>query len=215
MSDATTQTVNAAVVDTDTTPSVDTETVNTEVVDTDATTSVDTQPAPNQAEVATLEFDATAVLDKAFAVGKNSSQAMNLELHRLASQSGYSTSELTELLHTFTSMASNGHLLSASGFKDDEIKVLTRVGCHYFAGSIARSLDEQHNAMRVDLCAKDNGHGVYAEAGPIGHAGLGIGFVSKETKDGITTTKRTGAGVYLRADHVMGSSASSPASIDY
>jgi hypothetical protein len=69
-----------------------------------------------------------------------------------------------------------------------------------FSAYIVQTLDAQRVIGRVDLCS-DNGHGLYLEAGPEGHAGFGFGVISKETKNEVTTVKRTGVGVYLRADH--------------
>ncbi len=189
-----------------------TQTINAEVIDTDATTSVDNQSA-NATEMPASAFDAEAVLSKAMANGKANAQAMNLELGRLASQASYTSDQLSQLLVALQAAKADGSFMANTGFSADEVEALTGIGCHYFAGSIARSLDEQHNALRVDICSKDSGHGIYAEGGPIGHAGLGLGFVSKQTKDGVTTTKRTGAGVYIRADHVMAASANMPAKL--
>ena len=196
-----------------------TETINdTPVVDAQVVSS-DTTPEPQApaegedtttettAVMATAVFDADAIVRKAAEDGKADRGAFTLAISKVACQSNHSLPELSELLEAFTALESSGDLAQITGLSGEDLKITGKVARHYLAGSISRSLDEQYNALRVELCDDSNGHGLYLEAGPLGHAGLGLGVVSKETKDGKTTVKRTGAGVYLRADHLMGSNA--------
>jgi hypothetical protein len=69
------------------------------------------------------------------------------------------------------------------------------------AGAIARQLDQRYHNKRWETVGPEQGVGVYAEAGPLGHIGIGAGVVTRSTKDGITSTQRSGAGFYLRLDH--------------
>jgi hypothetical protein len=188
----------------------------TTMVDVDVISS-DTTPEPEApadgkdtttettAVLATAVFDADAILRKVAKDGKADRNAFAMAISKVACQSNHSLSELSELLETLSALDSSGDLAQITGFSGDDLKITNKVARHYLAGSISRSLDEQHNALRVDLCEDNNGHGLYLEAGPLGHAGLGLGIVSKETKNGKTTVKRTGAGVYFRADHIMSS----------
>jgi hypothetical protein len=89
------------------------------------------------------------------------------------------------------------------GLTDTEAKAYAGIARHYFAASAVQALDASHHGMRLTTLGEGDGIGVYAEAGPLGHAGLGVGFVSRETVDGVTTVKHSGVGVYLRADHAI------------
>ncbi len=183
------------------TPAVDVELISSDTADTTLVTAT--------------VFDADAILRKAAEDGKGDRNAFGMALAKVACQSNHSLPELSELLEAFSALESSGDLAQITGFSGDDLKIAGKVARHYLAGSISRSLDEQYNALRVDLCDESNGHGLYLEAGPLGHAGLGLGVVSKETKDGKTTVKRTGAGVYLRADHIMSSPVVAKGSFDF
>jgi len=186
-------------------------TVDETTVDTTAATAADTTETTIVST--TTAFDARAIARRMLEAGKGDVQRLSMEIAKVAVQGNYTTSELSELLDVVNDLEANGELKQLTNLSDTDTKVAGKLTRHYLAGSISRGLDEQYNALRVELCDDSNGHGVYLEGGPLGHAGFGLGVVSKETKDGKTTVKRTGAGVYLRADHVMGSSTVSAAVI--
>ena len=179
---------------------------NTQTVDVTATT-VDTSAQAPQSNVTEAKpvasFDAMDTLIKVFQSSKGSSDKLNEQLLVLATSGDYTHTQLSQLLDAFNKLASSEELESISGLPEDKIKLTASLGRHYLAGALCRALDNRYNAVRVDLCSKSNGHGIYAEGGPLGHAGLGLGLVSKSTQDGRTTTKRSGVGVYLRSDHIM------------
>jgi hypothetical protein len=178
-------------------------TVEATTVDTTAAPAADTTETTIVST--TTAFDADATARRMLEAGKGDVQRLSMEIAKVAVQGNHTISELSELLQVINDLEANGEFKQLTGLSDTDTKVAGKLTRHYLAGSISRGLDEQYNALRVELCDDSNGHGVYLEGGPLGHAGFGLGVVSKETKDGKTTVKRTGAGVYFRADHVMGS----------
>jgi len=178
-------------------------TVEATTVDTTAAPAADTTETTIVST--TTAFDADATARRMLEAGKGDVQRLSMEIAKVAVQGNHTISELSELLQVINDLEANGEFKQLTGLSDTDTKVAGKLTRHYLAGSISRGLDEQYNALRVELCDDSNGHGVYLEGGPLGHAGFGLGVVSKETKDGKTTVKRTGAGVYFRADHIMSS----------
>jgi hypothetical protein len=167
-----------------------------------------TVPTESQDEVkitapaeAKAVFNAEALIRKACGDAAGNRDLFAVSISKLA-QGKFTLPQLSELLEAFMALETTD-FQQMSGLSEQDTIITGKLARHYLAGAIIRSLDEHHNALRSELCDKQNGHGVYVEAGPLGHAGLGLGVVSKETKDGMTTVKRTGAGVYFRADHLL------------
>ena len=112
-----------------------------------------------------------------------------------------SASTFLEMAETVATLEATGQLELKFGLADTEAKAYAQLARHYFAASAVQALDASHHGLRVSTIGEADGVGVYAEAGPLGHAGLGVGLVSRETVDGVTTVKHSGVGVYIRADH--------------
>ena len=205
-------------------------TANTSTVDTSATTveeptmdntaALDAEtteaPAEEQANITTsgatdivatldtLEQDGASSRELALAAFGDANAAIAGERIAKIMQASTSQLRLQHLLDGLADIESDVSYLPTAA-NQAEREATAKCARHYIAALLVQSLDQQHNVLRVELCG-DEGFGLYAEAGPLGYAGAGIGLVSKEKVNGRTVVKRTGAGVYLRADHLCNKS---------
>lgn len=174
-----------------------TVTVNAEVVE--GTTAPATQPTDILQTLKQLEEQGADNRAMAIAAFGTASPATIGERLAKLMQSGCSQARLHALLDGLVGIENDADYLPSATSQSDRVAT-AKVVRHYIGAFLVQSLDEQHNVLRAELCG-DEGFGLYAEAGPLGFAGAGFGVVSKEKIAGRTVVKRTGAGVYIRADH--------------
>ncbi len=170
-----------------------TQTVNAEVVDTDATPSVDTQPAPNQAEVeakpAATSGDINLDLAKEL-VGLSDSAAINLIDAYLPAQ----WLQGVRLLNNQGRLDALKAKLPESVFNHFVKTVCKQTQILAY---------ELNQSQRHQFNVTDN-TGVYVQAAPMGGLGLEIGAHHKDAKDGKHVSHRVAIGAYIRHTEYKG-----------
>lgn len=176
----------------------------TTTVDTTATTVeatvVDTSVTEVKAEVTTGQ-SAIELINKLASANKGNYIGLCSATGELARQP-LKASTFLEMAEIMATLQATGQLELKFGVTDTEAKAYASISRHFYAASAVQAIDASHHGMRLSTLGDSDGFGLYAEAGPLGHAGIGLGVVSRETTDGVTTVKHTGAGLYVRADHL-------------
>jgi hypothetical protein len=131
----------------------------------------------------TYIFNSDTVMDHLF--GEKNGKADSTKAIAKVLKASYRAETLNKIMDLF---AAHGHQY----LRDENDRKTFK---HFLAGALMRQLDAENNVLTGNLGP------LYIENSVGGHAALGFGIQSE--KDGVR--KRTGIGVYIRADHLMNS----------